>query len=122
MRTPVTSDIKKRHLQPDIEDALSLFKQRLAAKYALSEVILFGSRARQDHHQNSDVDVAVLLRDQPGQRFNTILEIADIAFDVMLESGVLIEAIPFWEDEWLTPDTFSNPALIANIKQDGILV
>jgi predicted nucleotidyltransferase len=106
----------------DIDNALSLFKQRLAAKYALSEMILFGSRARQDHHQTSDVDVAVLLRGHSGQRFNIVLEIADIAFDVMLETGVLIEAIPFWESEWFAPETFSNPALIASIKQDGISV
>ena len=45
---------------------------------------------------------------------------ADIAFDVMLETGVLVEAIPLWEDEWEHPERFSNPALIENIRREGV--
>ena len=32
---------------------------RFAKKYQLSQVILFGSRARGDHQKNSDIDLAV---------------------------------------------------------------
>jgi len=45
---------------------------------------------------------------------------AGIAFDVMLETGVLIDPLPLWEDEWTHPERFSNPALIDNIRRDGI--
>jgi antitoxin ChpS len=45
---------------------------------------------------------------------------AGIAFDVMLETGVLIEAVPLWEEEWAHPERFNNPALIENIQRDGI--
>jgi uncharacterized protein len=38
----------------------------------------------------------------------------------MLETGVLVDAIPFWEDEWTHPERFANPALIANIRRDGV--
>lgn len=48
------------------------------------------------------------------------LELADLAFDVMLETGVLVEAIPFWEEEWAHPERFANPALIENIRRDGV--
>ena len=47
---------------------------------------------------------------------------ADIAFDVMLETGVLVEAIPLWENEWEHPEMFNNPALLANIRRDGVLL
>ena len=46
--------------------------------------------------------------------------LADLAFEVMLETGVLIEAIPFWEDEWAHAEQFSNPSLIENIQCEGI--
>ncbi|WP_295439097.1 nucleotidyltransferase [uncultured Thiodictyon sp.] len=45
---------------------------------------------------------------------------AGIAFDVMLETGVLVDPIPLWEEEWNYPERFSNPALIANIRRDGV--
>ena len=45
---------------------------------------------------------------------------AGIAFDVMLETGVLIDPRPLWEDELKRPETFSNPALIENIKREGL--
>ena len=48
------------------------------------------------------------------------LDLAGLAFDVMLETGLLIEAIPFWEDEWEHPERFANPALIENIRREGV--
>jgi len=62
----------------------------------------------------------VLLRGQRGSRVEISLQLADIAFDVMLETGTLIEAIPFWEDEWAHPERFANPALIENIRREGV--
>ena len=109
-------------LNSEIASTLDAFRLDLTKSYDVADVILFGSRARQDHSQASDVDVAVLLRGKPGPRSDTTLAIADIAFEVMLDTGILIEAIPFWETEWILPETFSNPALIANIKRDGVHV
>jgi hypothetical protein len=37
------------------------------------------------------------------------LTMAGIAFDVMLETGVLVEAIPLWEDEWSTRSASATP-------------
>ena len=74
--------------------------------------MLFGSRARADQRADSDADVALLLRGDRGSRVEVALDLADLAFDVMLETGLLIEAIPFWEDEWAHPERFANPALI----------
>lgn len=77
-------------------------------------MILFGSRARRNHRHDSDADLAVLLHGESGRRVDAPLWMADIAFDVMLETGALVEAIPLWEDEWEHPERFSNPALIEN--------
>jgi hypothetical protein len=47
---------------------------------------------------------------------------AEIAFTVMLETGVLVQAVPLWEVEFDQPETFGNPVLIAAIRREGVLV
>ena len=45
---------------------------------------------------------------------------AGIAFDVMLETGILVEALPLWGGEMEHPERFSNPALIRTIQREGV--
>lgn len=107
-------------IDPHTERAVRAFITKVAGQYNLVGAILFGSRARGTFFPESDADIAVLLHGVPGRRVDAALDMADIAFDVMLETGVLVEAIPFWEDEWEHPERFSNPALIENIRRDGM--
>ena len=104
------------------EQTARVFLERVREHYDLAGALLYGSRARQDAGRESDADIAVLLRGASGARGDAALEMAGIAFDVMLETGVLVDAIPFWEDEWTHPEQFANPALIANIRRDGVPV
>ena len=84
-------------------------------------VILFGSRARGTHDADSDADVAVILSGkQPEQRMPVVTVLAGISFDIILETGIDISPLPIWTSEWDNPETYSNPALIANIIKDGI--
>ncbi|MGO9006052.1 MAG: nucleotidyltransferase domain-containing protein [Beijerinckiaceae bacterium] len=94
--------------------------QRVADLYSVSEGILFGSRARHTHHAESDADIAVVLNGTHGNRTAAALDMAGIAFDVLLETGVLVEALPLWEDEIRHPELFRNPALIHKIRRDGV--
>ena len=75
--------------------------------------------------------MALLVKDRENSDIDSIQEdwanpeklsalMADIPFDVMLQTGIVIEAIPFWEDEWAYPERFGNPALIENIRREGI--
>jgi len=107
-------------IDDETSHAARLFTRRLAGRYDVLDVILFGSRARRGHRPDSDADLAVLLRGGRGSRIDVSLQLADVAFDVMLETGILIEAIPFWEDEWAHPERFANPALIENIRREGV--
>jgi uncharacterized protein len=61
----------------------------------------------------------VVLRGRHGNRTAAALDMAGIAFDVLLETGVLVEALPLWEDELKHPKRFSNPALIESIRREG---
>lgn len=114
------SDLPEIVVDSATVQAAGTFLDRVSLRYSVSRAILFGSRARGSFRPDSDADIAVLLNGEPGIRVDAALNMADIAFDVMMETGVLIEAIPFWEVEWSHPETFNNPALIENIRREGI--
>jgi antitoxin ChpS len=81
--------------------------------------ILFGSYARGEEQENSDVDVAVVFSDMPEDFIDTKLALADIAYDVLLETGLLIQPMPLSMNEWMHPEQHLNPRLVANIKREG---
>lgn len=112
MKTPI--------LDPATERAARLFIERIAGQYDIAGAIVFGSRARQMHHPDSDVDVAVLLRGEHQRFLLTKLAMADVAFDVLLETGINISPFPVWLDEWEHPETYSNPRLLKNIATEGV--
>jgi uncharacterized protein len=107
-------------LDADTARVASVFVARVAAQYPVSSAILFGSRARGSHRPDSDADIAVLLRGRRGKFVDTKLAMADIAYDVLLETGVHIQPLPIWEDEWEHPESYSNPRLLQNINREGI--
>jgi DNA invertase Pin-like site-specific DNA recombinase len=107
-------------LDADIERAARAFMQRLEGKYPAIEGLVYGSRARGDHKPDSDTDLAVILKGERGDRYKVSGDMAGIAFDVMLETGILVSPLPLWEEEFRQPELFSNPALITNIKREGL--
>ncbi len=107
-------------LDDDTANAARAFIAKVSKQYDLAGAILFGSRARRNHRPDSDADIAVLLHGQRGRFLDTKLAMADIAYDVLLETGVLIQPLPVWEDEWQHPETYTNPALLHNISRDGV--
>ncbi len=107
-------------LDPDTERAARAFVRLVSGQYEIAGAILFGSRARHSHCSDSDADIAVLLRGQPGKFLATKLAMADIAYDVLLDTGVRIQPFPIWQDEWEHPDAYSNPRLLHNIEREGV--
>jgi predicted nucleotidyltransferase len=91
--------------------AAHAFMEAVAIRYDMMGAILFGSRARKSHRQDSDADVAVLLHGQPGKFVPTKLEMDDLAYDVLLNTGIRIQPLPIWEEEWSHPEAYSNPRL-----------
>ena len=100
--------------------ATRAFIEKVASRYDLAGAILFDSRARRSFQSDSDADVAVLLHGRPGKFVATKLAMADLAYEVLLDTGIRIQPLPIWEEEWEHPDTYSNPGLLRNIDRDGI--
>ncbi|EQD70831.1 DNA polymerase beta subunit [mine drainage metagenome] len=112
--------MKTSDIDSDTAQAARLFVQRIAGQYDMAGAILFGSRARQTHRSDSDADVAILLRGAHQRFLSTKLAMADVAFDVLLETGINISPLPVWMDEWEHPETYSNPLLLKHIVSEGI--
>lgn len=109
-------------IDPDTRRAADLFLTRVARRFDVAQGILFGSRARHTARPDSDADVAVVLRGPPERFLPTKLAMADVAFDVLLETGVRVQPLPVWEDEWQHPERYPNPQLLRNIARDGLLL
>jgi predicted nucleotidyltransferase len=109
-----------RHPASEDRRAVSVFVEKLRGAYDVSQVIMFGSRARGDHRSDSDIDLAVVLNGTRGDFLDTKLDMAGLAFDVLLETGRLVQPFPLWDGDLVHPEHFPNPALIHAIARDGI--
>ncbi len=81
---------------------------------------MFGSRVRGTHQPESDADIAVFLRGTHQRFLTTKLAMADVAFDVLLETGINISPLPIWLDEWGHPEEYANPSLLQRISNEGV--
>lgn len=109
-------------IDPKTERAIRVFLERIAGRYALAGARLYGSRARGDGDKTSDADLTVFLKRSRGDAMGVGIDMAGVAFDVLLETEILVSPLPIWEDEWAHPETYSNPRLLENIGREGVAV
>lgn len=108
---------------PDtVRDILSSFSQQMKSIFGshLSKVIVYGSYARGDYKDNSDVDVMILVdlpEDKVKKMENTVY---DIAFDIEMDTGVDISPVlkskaqyEYWAD--VLP-------YYRNVREEGVVV
>jgi antitoxin ChpS len=113
-----------RPLDPQTQALVRAVKARLAEFYGarLKGVILFGSRARGDFTEASDVDLAIVLEPPIGRPFAVKCEVIDATYDLFLDSGIIIQPWPLCE-EWLDePEASPYPHVVRAILRDGIEV
>ena len=99
--------------------ATRAFAKRIAQAYPTQMAILFGSRARGTEHDESDADVAIILKGAVRPFIKTKMAMNDIAYDILLDTGIRIQPLPVWEAEWALPENYSNPHLLHNIARGG---
>ena len=100
--------------------SVELFLARVRPRHGIVEAWLYGSRARGDAQEDSDVDVALVIEGDERSKSDVLDELSDAAYDVMMETGRFISPLPVRADAWREPATHSNPFLLANIRRDGI--
>jgi len=101
------------------ELALKQFVDELQELYGarLKQVILFGSRARGEGDEFSDIDVLVLLSPL-GDFWQEFSRIGRVANRVSLEHDVVVSAIPAELEEFQR----RNSPLFLNVRREGVPV
>ncbi len=112
--------LTERPIDPATERTALAFLDRIAVSYPVRGAILFGSRAKGNFREDSDADIAVVLPGPRDQFMAAKLAMADVAFDVLLETGIRVQPLPVWQEELAHPEDYPNPALLHNIESDGI--
>lgn len=97
---------------------LKEIKQAVLEFDSEAEVVLFGSRARGDFHDESDWDVLILV-DKEESDFIFKRKIRNALYNLELKQGTVISSIitnkKFWQDISVTP-------LYKEVEKDGIVL
>lgn len=118
-----TQSVKELIAPPSDEEVakgLERFARIVRDHYGLRLVglFLYGSRARGDHHAESDADVAAILSG-PLEYWREVRALSDLSYDELVDHGVYIDAKPYALAEWNDPSSGSNASLVRVIKRDG---
>jgi predicted nucleotidyltransferase len=108
-------------LTPDERAGLTTFVDRLRQRYGddLLRVRLFGSKARGDYRDESDLDLLVVLRMEQGDYRRHWNGLVDLAWDIQLAYGIIISFI--LRDETNYAKMQRDQLLLArNIERDGV--
>lgn len=109
---------KLKHLSPREREAITEYLERLRAKYAdqVARVVLFGSKARGDGDQESDIDLFVVLKsDNPALKG----QLWQMSYEVALKRGVSFGDLVVSHSEYTRMRHIEEP-VFRNIRDEGI--
>lgn len=89
----------------------------------ISRVLLYGSRARDDNHAGSDIDVAVILdgySPDKDTRFALRMKLSDVRSLAIWQSNMPLSSVLLWEGDLPEPPDNHNPDFYHNLQSDGI--
>jgi predicted nucleotidyltransferase len=106
--------------QAQIEKAIQALKKDLINRFGSDvELRIFGSVARGDYHEQSDIDLLVVL---PGPVDNAVEEkVFDMAYDIELEYRLVIGTIVYSREFWYSDRAAVMP-LYTNIQRESLSV
>lgn len=100
-----------------IREILNELKTELSNLYGntLKQVILYGSYARDEATEHSDIDLVIVLDGKiaPGREIDRMI---DIISDLNIKYGVLISIYPVSETDYKTV----NSPLLLNVRKEGV--
>jgi uncharacterized protein len=104
-------------------DPVSAARKLLAlarGRYPVIEAWLYGSHARGEGGSGSDVDLAIIVDASRDEARRIGGGLAEESFDLLMATGRFLSPFAISLNDWENPHVFANPALIRNIKRDGI--
>ncbi|HSA07175.1 MAG TPA: nucleotidyltransferase domain-containing protein [Candidatus Gastranaerophilales bacterium] len=106
-------------MKEQVEKIIEEFKNKMIPIYKnqLVKLILFGSQARNEAVEGSDIDIIVILKDEinPAAEIN---KCSDVIAELSLKFDIVISCIFAQEDKFNNKKT----PLFMNIKKEGIIL
>jgi predicted nucleotidyltransferase len=103
----------------DIDEILKVLKAGVVRLYGnqLKNLVLYGSWARKQATQNSDIDLAIVLQGNivVGKEIDRLI---DLITEINLKYGVLLSVYPVSEKDYASV----NSPLLLNLRREGVLV
>lgn len=83
-------------INPTIEHIVREFKAALQSLYGdrLGEVMLYGSYARGDYDDESDIDLMVVLKDEQVDTYRGIRRLSELDTLFLLKYGIVLSVLP----------------------------
>lgn len=111
--------LSRLNLKENEKKALLELKKELFKNFLVAEIILYGSKARGDFDEESDMDILIILKNKVDDNirekvFSMSFKI-EIKYDVIF--GILVESENFWS----SPLAETMP-IHCNISREGVLV
>jgi predicted nucleotidyltransferase len=103
--------------QKDVEIARGL-KKRLSAIVRLLDFRVFGSRARGEHDENSDMDVFIEVENLDKGLKKAI---RDVVWEVGFENSIYISPLIYTRSELVDTPIRSSP-IVLNIHDEGVQI
>lgn len=110
-----------KFLDPDTESAVRKFLALIPADLEIERAILYGSRARGEARPDSDADLALLVANGR-DNWKLVGDLAELAYVVLLDTGILIQPVPISLKNWVNPERFPRPGFLRNVAREGIVL
>jgi len=106
-------------LMKNESDAIKAAIRMLKSEFSVSKVILFGSKARGDHDEHSDIDLLVVASKL--LHWKEEKAIIGALFDIGMEYYVIFSPLFTFSDEW-EEGIFTEFPVYQEISRDGAVV
>ena len=87
---------------------------------SLRRIIVYGSYARGDYHENSDVDIMILVKMSDEEIRAVTNDIYDLAFDVEMNTGIQLS--PIIKNEAQYEYWVDTLPFYRNVRDEGVIV
>lgn len=103
----------------NIESISEVFIEKIKNRYGerLSKVVLYGSYARGDQHEESDIDFMIILNDSKLQPEKVGI-VGQLITEIKEQFNVLISILPVTIDRYM----FSDRLFYKNVRREGIVI
>jgi hypothetical protein len=93
-----------RHLDQQTERAVRTFLARIPS----------------DNRPDSDADLALIFA--RGNEWPMVELLGGLSFDVLMDTGILVQPVPISTSDWTHPEGFPRPGFLRNVAREGIAV